>query len=474
MTALNYYKYNFVGKTTENATMPTLHKAKEIAIISLKRIRSYTIENSIDLVFVIGNMLDRDLVSSCRVKSISHYQEIKATIKNKISHVALEKEELPGKTLERKNEPQELKFFSYSQLKKSAKLNNNVYRGKLYGTIELHSCNSIIDCPVCEGTGICCNCSGNKQIICPICDGQKDCVSCDGTGRYHCENCGGDGICPECDDGWIFCDDCDGSGDYKAACNRCGGSGWYDRDKDKVCYVCKGSGEFVTTCHNCDGDGGRDCHICHGTGKCAHCHGHGDVKCKACKGVGKCGKCKGHGMIWCPTCQGKGKCFDCKGEKQIICPRCKGEGCFQSFSAYTLSEESQTTKELCTFPIDQEHINSITGDICYNGVIYDFFAQKAIVFDVDSALQSLDGIRVQNVKEWIAIENNSTFEQNKINDDYLNTYLELYKVPVTKLVLVCNSKDYTIWIVGNNRIVFYDDLPSSFARLCGKIGKWFE
>lgn len=454
--------------------MITLHKAKEITSIPLSRIKTYNILNCNDIVFEVGNIVDKNLISSCNVKSIFHYHEIKAFIKIQTSKVTLQEANKPGKTIEWRDEPKELKCFSYDQLRQLAQYKNNVYRGKLYGTIEHHTCNILANCPECNGSGICTGCEGNKQITCTVCEGCLECRACNGTGLYTCENCDGDGDCPECYNGWIECGDCYGSGEYRMACNRCGGSGWYDPYRNKQCFACNGTGEYITECRNCDGDGGWDCEECHGTGNCSHCRGNGHFKCKACDGSGECGKCKGHGKIWCPDCHGKGQCFNCKGDKQVTCPQCNGIGCYQTYKEYTFSEQDIVIKDLCTLPIDQEHIKSIGGDLCYEGVIYDFFAQKANIFDTDSAIQSLGGIKVKEVTDWLALENNSSFKKDKISNDYLNTYVELYKIPITKIVLVCNSKEYTIWIVGNNRCVFYDNLPNLRNMVWGRIKKFFN
>ena len=62
---------------------------------------------------------------------------------------------------------------------------------------------------------------------------------------------------------------------------------------------------------------------------------------------------------------------------------------------------------------------------------------------------------------------------DKIGRDYLNTKAELTKLPVSKIVLRCNSTFYSIWVVGKNKVLFYDDLPSFVARIFGSLSRIF-
>ena len=466
--------------------MPNLHKSNELKLISLAKIRSFSAKDSKELISAIGKAVGKNLVSSCTVTSVLHTYEVKTELTEKRSEVRLYKREKPGNTLVFKDEPKELSSYSFDLLKKLGTPQGNTYTGIFYGTIELHKCEKEIGCPSCGGTGICSTCNGKKQVICPVCEGNQECISCNGTGRYSCEHCEGDGICPNCDDGWctcescygegtVTCPDCGGSGNYiDETCNRCGGSG---------CRACNGTGRFVRECRrcdgegkidcdNCDGEGGWTCEECHGSGKCSHCHGKGSHTCKACKGTGKCGKCKGKGRIWCPDCHGKGVCFECKGEKMVICPRCKGLGEYQSYTEYSIDEERTYLTEHCSLPIEKKDISTITGDICFNDVVYDFFAKKSNKNNMDSVIQSLQGLNVNLVKKWLSLENYPLFMLDPTNK-YMHISAEIYKIPVSKIVLKCNSKDYCVYVVGNNLTVYYQDLPSWGAGIVGRIRKLF-
>ena len=473
--------------------MTNLIKSSEIKELSLSQIRATDINSKTDVLLeALGATIGKNIKKTSSLESIRHGYELKATITSKTAKVKIEREEVPGSSLVRRNDPIELKYFSYEDLKSQAEQNGNRFRGKLYGSIELHSCPTEIECPDCKASGICHHYGGERQVACSVCDGSKECPSCNGTGRYTCENCHGDGVCPECDDGWIQCQscygegeidcsDCNGTGNFiDETCNRCGG---YGEVSGHTCGVCGGNGRFVRkcrrcsgdgelTCEECNGEGGWDCEECHGTGDCSHCHGRGYHKCKACDGSGKCGKCKGKGKIWCPECHGKGVCFTCKGTAKVTCPRCKGLGEFQSFTEY-IFEESEETKIRCSLPIDSLSVNEVTGNICFRGIVYEYFAKQRIVEDTMSPIQSVDNIQEAELERWLAFDNNSPFPKHLVNDDYLKTYAEIGKIPVTQIKLKCNSTTYNVYIVGNNKLVFYDLLPGFKDSLVGRLKKIF-
>ncbi len=156
-------------------------------------------------------------------------------------------------------------------------------------------------------------------------------VPIEGTSRQEtCHLCEGSGICEECEgDRKVECEDCGGTG--KSRCSHCGGSGF------ESCPNCRGSGNvrtrYFVNCGSCHGSGiqsfGIDagqvsCPYCHGTGqeerfdddRCPTCGGDGRATCKRCQGSGRfgtCSSCKGKGEVTCNECGGTGKCKECKG-----------------------------------------------------------------------------------------------------------------------------------------------------------------
>ena len=374
------------------------------------------------------------------------------------------------------------------------------------GTGVCQECNGAkrITCPVCYGETKCVACDGTGIYTCRNCEGTGICPDCGGNGSIACPNCGGEGIitCPDCDgygvitcpdcDGYgvITCPDCDGTGNYiDEPCTKCGGTGYYTWEKK--CYACNGTGQYVVECRRCkgggeitcrecdgegtvecekcDGEGTLECRKCHGNGvikckeckgngTCSHCHGKGSFQCKACGGTGVCGKCKGKGDIWCPACHGTAKCSNCQGEKHVKCSRCNGTGVYQTFTEYSL-KETVTTRNMCSFSLNDTCFDEIKGDLCYDDVVYDFFGNKANVYNLEYAVDSTSGVCVNLLKEWLALDKNSILVDDKLVKECFQLRLRLYKIPMTKIVLEYKSNEFTIWIVGNNKILCYDNIP---------------
>jgi hypothetical protein len=147
-------------------------------------------------------------------------------------------------------------------------------------------------------------------------------------------------------------------------------------------------------------------------------------------------------------------------------------GKYQSYTEYSLCD-NETKRKLCSLPINERYIESADGECIYNDVVYDFFAGRANIYDDKSILKQVSYDKLEIIKDWISIEKNSTFTKDKIGKDYLNTKAELTKLPVSKIVLRCNSTNYSIWVVGKNKVIFYDDLPSFAARVLGRLSRLF-
>lgn len=415
----------------------------------------------------LGSLVGKSLEKYTKIASIEHYEELKVTADIKSSDIVVSEKENPGNEYDAKAEPTELKFFSYETLKKQAEFNKNnkIYRGKLYGTIETFDCATMEKCPICLGNGICSKCDGDRQIVCNVCEGTLKCPQCDGTGQYTCPDCEGDGDCPECGgDGEVDCPDCDGSGNYiDTYCNRCGGSGYYRNNIE--CKVCGGTGRYVVECKNCNGSGNVDCEDCSGSGYCGRCHGDGGWDCRACHASGKCGKCKAKGKIWCPDCHGKGKCFDCKGRKEITCRRCNGSGLFQQYKEYSFKEKSIRKYYVSDDILENADPEKIAGTVIYEGLVYEFLANQARVFDISKAEEAING---SHYLEWFrdALNINNEIDESK-EGLYFKEFINCEKIPITKLNLRCSDFDFCFWIVGNDNIVIYDKTPGFFLKLKG-------
>ena len=106
----------------------------------------------------------------------------------------------------------------------------------------------------------------------------KGCMSCGGRGGTPCGRCAGRGQVP-----------CDG----RRACPRCQGSGKVGDPLEFLYQSARDRGS------------GRDCSLCHATGKVEGCQGKRDP-CPVCQGWGllPCGECRQTGRVECLSCQG--------------------------------------------------------------------------------------------------------------------------------------------------------------------------
>ena len=94
-----------------------------------------------------------------------------------------------------------------------------------------------INCDYCDGDGnrTCDECSGSGDIQCEKCEGFGNLENEEGE-ELECPDCNGNGEvnCPECEDGYVRCNECDGSG-YDE-CQQCDGNGQIVTD-EKIYYV---------------------------------------------------------------------------------------------------------------------------------------------------------------------------------------------------------------------------------------------
>ena len=104
----------------------------------------------------------------------------------------------------------------------------------------------------------------------------------------------------------------------------------------------------------------------------------------------------------------------------------------------------------------------------YKDVLYKFFAGQVEIFDLDNAVSSLNGNHSKDFMEWVRIEGLSRFLKDKLNNDYLFTQVENVLVPVVHVKLLCRKQPYNIYIMGRNKVILYDSLPSTLHRFFGR------
>jgi hypothetical protein len=105
----------------------------------------------------------------------------------------------------------------------------------MLSTVKTFSCEKLITCNTCHGSGNCNKCNGKGKLTCGSCGGKGEirhevrnksksgthiekstCNSCNGSGKRTCSTCAGRGKCNLCTgSGKLTCPTCEGSGNYQ-------------------------------------------------------------------------------------------------------------------------------------------------------------------------------------------------------------------------------------------------------------------
>lgn len=252
-----------------------------------------------------------------------------------------------------------------------------------------------------------------------------------------CGNCGGSGRCPSC------------RGQGETRCEKCGGRGIVR------CQVCKGGGR----CYHCGGSGvgsnGGNCPFCHGSGACDTCHGSGTLDCFYCDKTG---------FITCRDCSGSGSCNNCGGSGLVTCRRCRGTGFYQQYLEYTAH---YCVRQLCYPGMKPELIQGLrlaTGEELYKAISKLWKKEGDVAFDdTEKCLKQIcaSSGSYNSQAESFKKEYESTPEMQDAIPEYMpykNTLIS-YKMPVTKITYEINGQEYVMYLLGDNGVVCYDDLP---------------
>ena len=336
------------------------------------------------------------------------------------------------------------------------------HKGLLDGTIENHECDPQMDCEECGGNGQCVTCHGSGEVKCKKCNGTGRCTDCHGEGSHRCNQCGGTGTCRRC------------GGSGRITCTKCNGTGQtYENGKYIKCYKCGGRGSF--SCPDCTSGGKKVAKGLtsiaslgiidlsgsgHGDGKCQKCDGTGRITCKKCHGSGDCPTCNGSGLVSCHHCNGTGHCPTCNGTGKVTCKRCKGSGWYQTFQTY-LAKCYSMQWNYYSSEILEPGLKLAMGEQLYRGIYKKWKSKNVISIDDSSVVQNNTNTGFGNTNTYSTFLNNysKAIASSGVNDNAYSKSVEIVKVAVSKIDFRLNNKDYSIYILGNNGVVMYDELP---------------
>lgn len=331
----------------------------------------------------------------------------------------------------------------------------STHRGLLDGTIQNHECDPQENCPECRGNGQCVECHGQGDVNCHTCHGTGQCKSCHGQGSTRCTECGGSGRCRKCGgSGQILCRKCHGKGvipwgSTTKTCDTCGGGGY------APCPECSSTLNKVSrSFFGVHGDKS-------GSGQCPKCEGSGQLVCKKCNGSGSCTSCEGSGRETCKNCDGSGGCPTCDATGRVTCRRCDGSGWYQTFSTYD-SKCYVKKWEYISLEELKEGLILATKRPVYKD-IYRKWRQKGVL-DFDK----IEEMKRRVTNDFGSEEAYKSYEEaygNAVNaaevkDTPYEKSVEMGKIPITKVDFSLNSKEYTVYVMGDNGVVMCEDLPT--------------
>jgi hypothetical protein len=321
-----------------------------------------------------------------------------------------------------------------------------VKKNILDGTIENHQC--------------------DPQMACPECKGDRQCVKCHGTGEVRCDNCGGSGNCPDCHgEGYHICNKCGGTG----TCRRCGGSGQI------ICKACGGRGydSQGKHCSRCHGKGYQKCPDCStfagrminsagsGTGHCSKCGGSGHLECESCNSTGHCRKCGGSGQLVCHHCGGTGYCPNCNGSGLVTCTRCNGTGWYQTMNVYQATCYAKSWNYVSVDSL-KEGLLIASGTTIFNETFKKWESHDKVEYDNTQAIVSEADKIFNKHSVYANFEKayNKELIKLAITDQPYKKSLNFINIPMSKIVYSINNHEYVMYIIGDNRVVLYDDIPT--------------
>ena len=182
------------------------------------------------------------------------------------------------------------------------------------------------------------------------------------------------------------------------------------------------------------------------------------VPCKTCGGTGA----RNNSYETCSHCHGSGNCPRCHGTGKITCRRCEGSGWYQTFDVY----EAKSYVKKWHY-ISAEHLEEGMDMADKRPVYKDIYKKWKYRDTVD--FDRYEDVRKKTDADFGTSESFNKFEKayvqasdaSKTTDTPYSKSLEIGKVPVTKVDFMLNNNNYSLYILGDNRVVMCDNLPKT-------------
>lgn len=231
--------------------------------------------------------------------------------------------------------------------------------------------------------------------------------------------------------------------------------------------------------HSCEPE--MPCEICEGSGKCTKCDARGFNRCGSCQGSGTkeirdgnyangkakyrkvaCASCHGSKKITCSSCKGTKNCGRCDGNAVVTCDRCDGTSFYQQFSYLSTSYKTTTARKFFT-PIEKisDVLRSTNNHLVFDDDLIEWKASDTVLFDKRN-----DAIKKN--KYFSEFANNLDGDAGLAANQKLGrVHTRFSNIPITIIDYTFEETEYTMYIVGEDNIVCYEEIPKKHLHRAG-------
>lgn len=219
------------------------------------------------------------------------------------------------------------------------------------------------------------------------------------------------------------------------------------------------------------------CSKCNGSGICASCDGRGYNRCGSCSGNGKrevrngsyangkpkykqvsCSSCHGSGKRSCSSCSGSKKCYRCDGSGKVTCSRCNGTSNYQTYLGYSTFFKSTTAvTNYSVYPELLSVIPKTNNKTSYDDDLIEWEDVNNILFDNRNTVLNI------NKHSTAFINSLESLGGLTSNDKIGRVHSSFETVPITVLDFKFEENDYTLYIVGEDNIICYNEIPKKHS-----------
>lgn len=220
----------------------------------------------------------------------------------------------------------------------------------------------------------------------------------------------------------------------------------------------------------------ESCETCNGSGRCSICDARGFNRCTRCEGAGKvekrtgnyangnpkytkvaCPSCHGAKKVTCPACQGNKKCMVCNGTGENVCSRCDGSTFYQTYDQIFTTFETVSLENIYSPVPEVKDVLPLTKDnkVVFDDILIEWESSGSILIDKRN-----DAIKQnKNFSEFVNSVEEKTSKDKKLRLGRIHS--KFSNIPITIIEYLFEGKEYSLYIVGENNIVCFSEIPQT-------------